>query len=274
MKNHYKVLITCLLASIHSYAQQASGMLISTDTLEYKEPLKWQYSAEQSLSNSYVWKGIEFYSGVVVKPSFIARYGNFSVQTWSNMPLMLNANNTYNPDINLFVTYQKVIKPGFSVTPQLTSFFFPSNYKNIFTTLASTAVKYELEPVGIMINPTVDVCGNLGALHIEYGFFKEARINHNLYVDSKLLLGWGNAMFTDYFVPQPEKPEYLKMTRNSTPTSLRNARLELSADYSVSDRVSLKPQFTFFSNFMRAYTNQRSNVLANGALTLAYQLNK
>jgi hypothetical protein len=89
-----------------------------------------------------------------------------------------------------------------------------------------------------------------------------------------LLLGWGNALFTDYFVKQPVMPEYLNLPKSNNPTTMRNVRLELAADYMVSDRVCLKPQFVLFSNFMRSYTNQRSNVLANGAITLAYELKK
>jgi hypothetical protein len=88
-----------------------------------------------------------------------------------------------------------------TLSPQLTSFFFPSNHKNIFTVLLSSSLQYDLDPVGIMINPMVDLCGNAGAVHIEYGFYKKSRINHNLNIDSRLLMGWGNASFTDYFLP-------------------------------------------------------------------------
>ncbi len=274
MKIHYNLLIICMLITVSSYAQEASGLLIATDTTVFKEKPHWKYSTEQTLTNSYVWKGIEFYSGVVTRPSLLAQYGDLKIQSWSHMPLMVNNGSKYNPDINLFVSYEKRLTQQLSVVPQLTSFFYPSNFKNIFTTLLSTAVKYELEPVGVMINPMVDVCGNFGAFQVEYGFYKEARVNHRLSIDTRVLMGWGNAAFTEFFVPVQPKSEFIIKSKNNAPQTLRNSRVELFATYEVSDRITFKPQFSLFSNFMRSYSNQRKGVLANGGLTVAYSFSK
>jgi hypothetical protein len=274
MKKQYNLLIISFLIALSAFAQEPSGVKVSSDTIEFKEKPHWLYSTEQTLTNSYVWKGIEFYSGVVTRPSLVARYGDLKIQSWSHLPLMLNTSNSYNPDINLFISYERRITPELSITPQLSSFFYPSNYKNIFTTLLNAAVKYELEPVGVILNPMIDVCGNLGAVNIEYGFYKEARINHRLSLDSRILMGWGNVAFTEFFVPTPPKSEYIIKPKSNTPQTFRNSRVELMASYEVSDRITFKPQFSLFSNFMRSYTNQRKGVLANGGLTVAYSFSK
>ncbi len=268
------MLIVSILISISAKAQEQDILTHLTDTTVYIEKTHWKYGIELSLSNNYVWKGIEMYAGATTCPALTAQYGNLTIQTRSHLPLSRSINPAYHPDINLMISYEKQVMKGFSVTPQMTSFFYPSNYNNVFTTLVSTKAKYELEPVGIMINPMVDVCGNVGAFYIEYGMYKEIRVNHQLTLDSRFLMGWGNASFTDYFIKAPSKKEYITRPKEIAPQTLRNARFELCATYNVSDRVILKPEFNVFSNFMRSYTNPGKNISANGALTLAYRFSK
>lgn len=274
MKKHYTLSVLYLCITLFTKAQEAQLHPALIDTLTNNEVAKWQFSTEQTITNSYVWKGIPFYSGLVVRPSVIAQSGNLKIHSWSHMPFVLSHQTRYNPDINLFVSYEKSVHDKLTLSPQLTSFFFPSNHKNIFTVLLSTSLQYDLDPVGILINPMVDLCGNAGAVHIEYGFYKKSRINHNLNIDSRLLMGWGNASFTDYFLPIPPRSEFITNPKTTPAQSLRNARLEIFAEYICSDRLLIKPQFIVYSNFIRSYTNQNRGVSANGGLTLAYSFRK
>ncbi|MFN5841816.1 MAG: hypothetical protein ACK45G_01150, partial [Bacteroidota bacterium] len=71
MKKHYTLSVLYLCITLFTKAQEAQLHRALIDTLTNKEVAKWQFSTEQTITNSYVWKGIPFYSGLVVRPSVI-----------------------------------------------------------------------------------------------------------------------------------------------------------------------------------------------------------
>ena len=233
-------------------------------------PLKAVFSFSNTIASSYLRRGMVFNEGLMLQPAVGVAYGNWELGTWSNVVAVETGENKFVPEIDFSLSYNHE-GDKYGVKPRANFYLYPANWEHISTLELGVEAYCELDNVGFCVNPNLDIADNYGGLYIDYGIYKEGRLNERLSYEARMLLGWGNKRFCDYYGGEPGRIE-----TNANPKrlpgneSLKSMQLQLSGEYTLNDHFSVKPQLTTFRNFMMGYAFDKRLLRANAAVTCAY----
>lgn len=225
-------------------------------------------SASNAFASSYYWRGLTFNEGLMLQPSATVTYGRWFATGWSNVVAMETKGNAFVPEVDLTAGFT-VDKDKFTATPQANLFFYPSNARDVATLELGAEMFYDLQNIGLYLNPNFDIGANDGGVYVDYGIYKRGSINDKWSYDTRFILGWGNKIFCNYYNPVEvvetiAKPDQLK------PQTMKTMRLQFATSYQATNRWSVQPQLIAFRNFMTEYTSTHDVVKLNGSLTCSY----
>ena len=273
----YTFIITVLIISAvqtqaengKPFKQQHLSVLQSAKAIDSLPRLKPTFSFSNTFSNSYMWRGLVFNEGLMLQPSATVGYGHFELNGWSNVAAIETGGHEFVPEIDFNLGYTYEAK-NYGVKPQANFYFYPANWQHISTLELGVEAFYEIENLGFYINPNVDVADNYGGVYVDYGIYKSGDLSKRVSYDARMLLGWGNKRFCEHYQTKPESIETNVDPKRLLTQDLKSMRLQLTADYQVSERFSIQPQLVAFRNFMLGYAFDKHLVRANASVTCSY----
>lgn len=210
-----------------------------------------------------------FNEGLMLQPSATVSYGAFELTGWSNVAAVETGDNAFVPEIDFAASYTYDSK-NYGLKPQANFYFYPANWEHISTLELGVEAYYEIESLGFYVNPNLDVADNYGGIYVDYGIYKSGNVNEKFSYDARMLLGWGNKRFCDRYGAEPGAIETNANPKQLLRQDFKSMRLQMTANYRVTDRFSVQPQVTAFRSFMLGYAFDERLVRANASVTCSY----
>lgn len=218
------------------FAQEGGDTKIFVTDTSLKVNSSFSIEVESAFTNSYLWRGIEYNSGIIMQPSVNLEYKGFILNIWNSTGVLETKENSNKQEIDF--TLSKTIESGnFYFEPTLIFYSYPSKKYFSATAEASVYASYYEGNFGFFINPSFDFLSNVGGAFSETGItydYETARTH----IVANLAYGVANEKFIDFNIAEGEILIFNSM--------YRLVDINGSFKQKLNETIFIKPSFNFF----------------------------
>jgi hypothetical protein len=157
------------------------------------------WAAETDFNTAYIWRGINYNSGLVVQPNVSASWKNFTATVWGNISAWDRKDISLKHEVDVNLNYSWSIG-NLQIDNALMFYFYPNVEHWPPTGEALIALGYEMGDFRPFTNAYIDFLTYAGSLYLEHGINYETAFSEKLSVSGSLLFGWGNGKFYDTYM--------------------------------------------------------------------------
>lgn len=157
------------------------------------------WAVETDINSSYIWRGINYNSGLVIQPNVSASWKNFTATVWGNISAWDRKGVSLKHEVDAVLNYSWSIG-NLQIDNALMFYFYPNVEHWPPTGEGLVAVGYQMGDLRPFTNVYIDFLTYAGSLYLEHGINYETALNDKLSVSGSLLFGWGNGKYNETYI--------------------------------------------------------------------------